>query len=393
MPAAGGTPTASTVPGAVAAPPPGEAVSRAATRVVVASVGTYTGPVGTVFSPGLQTVQAWVRYVNDQGGLNGHEIRFVVYDDGGDPARHRAQVQEAVETEHAIAFVYNAEAISGRGSVEYLAKKGVPVIGNEGASPWFYDHPNYFPQASVGLLVLVAAVHSAGQLAIPAGYRKLATVTCEVEQCRLADRIWAETAPKVGFEHVYRGTASVVQPDFTADCLAARNAGAQVFMVGLDTNSLGRLAASCARQGYRPRFAAAAPVPADEMKNDPNLNDMTASSSVFPYFQGGTPATDEYQQVMQRYGSKVAKGTSSALGWVSAKLLQRAATGLPDPTTPEAILRGLWTLRDETLGGLTHPLTFVQDQNASKRTCWFTIQIADRSWRSPDQNQLHCLPG
>ena len=208
-----------------------------------------------------------------------------------------------------------------------------------------------------------------------------------------ADRIWAETAPKVGFEHVYRGTASLVQPDFTAECLAARNAGAQVFMVGLDTNSLGRLAASCARQGYRPRFAATAPVPADEMKNDPNLNAMTASSSVFPYFQKGTPATDEYQQVMQRYGSKVTKGTSSALGWVSAKLLQRAATGLPDPPTPEAILRGLWTLRDETLGGLTHPLNFVQNQTAPKRTCWFNLQIADRAWQSPDQNQIHCLPG
>ena len=88
---------------------------------------------------------------------------------------------------------------------------------------------------------------------------------------------------------------------------------------------------------------------------------------------------------------QVVKGTCSALGWVSAKLLQRAATGLPDPPTPEAILRGLWTLRDETLGGLTHPLTFVQDQNAPKRTCWFNLQIADRAWRSPDQNQLHCL--
>ena len=390
-PAAGDTPAASPVPGPVAPPAPVERSPGAATRVVIASVGTYTGPVGTVFTPGMETVRAWVRHINDLGGLNGHEVRFVVYDDGGDPARHRSQVQEAVETQHVIAFVYNAEVISGAGSTEYVTRKRIPVIGSEGASPWFYDHPTYFPQSTVGDLVLLASVHSAAQLAIPAGYRKLATVTCEIENCRRTDRIWGDTAPKVGFEHVYRGTASLVQPDYTAECLAARNAGAQVFFVGLDTNSVGRLAASCARQGYRPRYTTVAPIPVDRMKNDPNLNGLTASSSVFPYFQKDTPATDEYQQVMQSYGSKIAKGTSSAFGWVAAKLFQRAATGLPDPPTSESILRGLWTLRGDNLGGLTLPLTFTQDQNPPQRTCWFNIQIADGTWRSPDQNQAHCL--
>ena len=393
-PAASGTTdrtAPSPVPGTGGPPGQGEGSPKAATQVVIASVGTYSGPVGAVFNPGMQTVQAWVRYVNDQGGLSGHQVRYVVYDDGGDPARHRSQVQDAVEKERAMAFVHNAEAISGQGSTEYVTGKRIPVIGSEGASPWFYDSPTYFPQASVGLLVHVASVYSAAQLAIPAGARKVATVACvEAEACAQADRIWADTAPRVGFDLVYRGRASLTQPDFTAECLAARNAGAQLVYIGMDTNSAGRLTASCARQGYRPRYATVAPVPADHMKNDPNLDGLTASSSVFPYFQQGTPATDEYQQVMQRYGDRIVRGTSSAFGWVSAKLFQRVATGLPEPPTSEAILRGLWTLKDETLGGLTLPLTFLQGQNAPKRTCWFNLQVADGAWRSPDRFGFHC---
>src|SRR5262249_47051034 len=106
-------------------PEPGrsETLSGAGTPkspVLLANVGTYSGPVGVSGTKILQGAQVWVQYINKQGGLNGHLVQFQVYDDGGDPARHRAQVQEAVERRHVLAFLMNVEVISGYASVEYL---------------------------------------------------------------------------------------------------------------------------------------------------------------------------------------------------------------------------------------------------------------------------------
>src|SRR5581483_1485786 len=125
-------------PGAGSSPtPPAEGTPGAPAKrdpLAIASVGTISGPIGAVFAPGGLAVQAWANYVNTKGGVNGHTVNLLVYDDGGDPARHRSQVQEAIERRHVVAFVYNPESIAGRASQEYISSKRVPVIGDEGGS-------------------------------------------------------------------------------------------------------------------------------------------------------------------------------------------------------------------------------------------------------------------
>ncbi|HVW32365.1 MAG TPA: ABC transporter substrate-binding protein, partial [Acidimicrobiia bacterium] len=210
--------------------------------------------------------------------------------------------------------------------------------------------------------------------------------------CEDSDRVFAGTARDVGFDPVYRARTSLAQPDFTAECLSARNAGAQTFLVFLDSNSITRLAAACARQGYRPTFATASGLVQDRFKNDPNLAGLVAGTNVFPSFQSGTPATDEYQQAMQLFAGGRAMGEGPPLGWAAGKLLQRAAAGLPEPPTSQAILDGLWSMRDDSLGGLTAPLTFVRDQPIKPHPCWFTIAVAGGRFTSPDGFRQQCRP-
>ena len=76
--------------------------------------------------PDTQGLQIWQRFVNARGGINGHSVRIAFVDDGADPARHRAAVQEQVEKEKVIAFIQNFEALTGQGSVAYITSKRVP---------------------------------------------------------------------------------------------------------------------------------------------------------------------------------------------------------------------------------------------------------------------------
>src|SRR2546425_950452 len=65
-----GSRAAGTGPTAVSAVP-GSGRAAAATPALLASVGTYAGPIGGAVLPLLQGAQLWVKYINQKGGLNG----------------------------------------------------------------------------------------------------------------------------------------------------------------------------------------------------------------------------------------------------------------------------------------------------------------------------------
>ncbi|HYH49407.1 MAG TPA: ABC transporter substrate-binding protein [Acidimicrobiia bacterium] len=358
----------------------------------IASVGTYSGPAASTLKPVLDGAQLWVKYINSKGGLNGHPVKLAVYDDGGDPARHRAQVQEAVEQRKVVAFLANAEALTGQGSNDYIASHRVPVIGVDGGWDFPYDNPMYFLQHPSGEPLYLSFVLSAAQQLVPAGKKKLATLTCqEAQACGVVSRLWKDRAAGLGLELVYQARASIAQPDYTAECLAARNAGAEGFFVLLDGNGVGRLAASCARQGYKPQYALATTVILDRFKDDPNLDGAIGGTDVMPWFQTGTPAADEFQGALKVFGGGLPPGVGMVTGWTAGKLLERAAgTTLSEPPTSESVLRGLWTIKDDNLGGLTYPLTFAEGAKSVRKTCWFSLRVKDGKWSSPDGNRQFC---
>jgi branched-chain amino acid transport system substrate-binding protein len=347
-----------------------------------------------VLVPFIDAAQVWVKYVNaTKGGLNGHEVKLIVYDDGSDPARHKAQVQDAVERQRAVAFLMEGAPLTGRASIDYLEAKRVPVIGTSTGESFTYDSPMYFPQASSGLGMYHGGLFGAAERVVPAGKTKLGTLVCaEAQDCADAGQYWSKQARQAGFEQVYQARISLAQPDFTAECLAARNAGTQVLLFATDPNTVSRFAASCARQDYRPVYAGPSGVLTDRFKDDPNMGGVVGGMNVFPYWESGTPPTDEFHRVMKTYGKGVAINVTASTSWVAGKLLEKATTDLPEPPTSEAILKGLWSIKDDTLEGLTQPLTFVEDRPATPIGCWFSVAVENRSWVSGSKMACRAMP-
>jgi branched-chain amino acid transport system substrate-binding protein len=360
---------------------------------VVASIGIYSGPAGGNTVPLLQGVQLWVADINHKGGANGHAVQLIVYDDGGDPARHQAQVKEAVEQKKVIAFLQETDPFTHGTVVDYINSKRVPVVGTDMVSPWDYTSPMHFPAATGSKLSYATTIYRAARELVPKGETKLGTLVCvESSTCTDIERVSRELGAKLGMQPVYSAKTSLAQPDFTAECLGARNAGVQIMVVSLDSNSISRLAGNCARQDYRPRFTAIAQGTIDRFKSDPNLATMIWASNVFPYFQVGTPGTDEFHAAAAVYGKDLPLSWGTAAGWTAGKLFEKATANLPPNPTRDDVLRGLWSIKNDDLGGITAPLTFTEDKPATPSFCWFSISIKDQAWTSPDRFQRHCEP-
>jgi branched-chain amino acid transport system substrate-binding protein len=358
---------------------------------VIGNVGTYTGPAGGSLKRFPEGVQVWVKWINDRGGLNGHPVKLVVVDDGGDPARHKAAKQDLVERKNVIAFVGDGEPLAGESSVDYITAKKIPMVGNEGGSDWYHRSPMYFPQAPNGDTYWHSMIPGLAEVA--KGKKKFASIACvEAETaCGGADRVWNDegVAKANGFEPVYRARVSLAQPDYTAECLAAQRAGAEVVVLVLDDTSIGRFANSCGRQRFNPMYAWPLAPAATRHKDDPNLNGAVVLLNFFPWTKGDTPATAEFQAAMKKFFSGTVE-PGHAGGWASGKMFEKAALATNAPTTAAGILQGLYSFKGETLGGLTMPLAFTPGQPAKRVECWGQLLINSGKYIPLNDGQIRC---
>jgi branched-chain amino acid transport system substrate-binding protein len=363
-------------------------------QIVIGSLGTLSGPAGDVIRRTYEGAQLWVAAINAKGGIAGHTIKHIVTDDGGDPARHKAELRRLVEQENVVALVGNPDALTGYAGVDYIKEKQVAYIGGDGGGDWFYSTPFHFPQGSHGLTIAEAEIRDVGLYGRAHDKKKLGTLNCtEADICRIFDKVWNEKAANYGLQPVYRGRTSLVQPDFTAECLAAQRQGVELFEIGLDTNSIGRLAASCARQGFRPIFGFPAGLAKENQQQDTNLEGARSTLPTFSWLQNDSPAALEFQEAMKRYGKNLLPVTAGHTGgWTAGKLFEKGvlAGGASGKVTRATVLAGLYTVKNDTLGGLTSPLTFNAGQSPARVPCSTQIEINKGKWRLIDGGKFNC---
>jgi branched-chain amino acid transport system substrate-binding protein len=378
--------------GAAPATPAPAPVTGPKEDIVLGSIGIESGPLGAVFQVGLNAAKAWVSDVNDRGGIGGHKIRFVDINDGGDSNRALAAAKQLVEQEGAVAL-YGERAVTTLPAVtKYLESKNVPVIGDAGNSPSADTSPMVFtPQFSA--TVGTGWAHIA---AIPAtGKKKIALFYCnEVQQCKTTKDWVKENAPKVGLEVVYEAQISIAQPDYTAEVLAARNAGAEVIVNHADGATLVRIARSAHRQGYNPVFSANHTAHSESfLKNGGNdVEGAVVGASTADWANSALLA--DYRDATAKYVPGGERGSIGAQVWVAGKLLERIAGGFPAKVTSTDVLNGLYSLHGETLGGLVPPLTFPRGAHGDVNWCAVPVVIRDHAFKPlQTPESFTCAPG
>jgi branched-chain amino acid transport system substrate-binding protein len=365
----------------------------ALTPIKIGQVSTLSGPVGSNLKNSLKAVQSWVAWINSRGGLNGHRIEFVFAEDGSDPSRNKAAVQELVEQRGVMAFLHNTAPLSGQASVAYLQQKQIPVIGSEGGSGWMNTNSMYFPQMSSHTYLGYSFAGAVAEQLLAQGKKNVALIRCVESQDGCNSTVNTKAFEEFGLDVVYEANVSLASPDFTAQCLGARNAGAHLVFVGLDNGSVLRVADSCSNVGYKPLYSHPSQVVGDNELKNPNLEGAIVGNQTAPWFLDSLPAIAEMRTVMARYAPNVPVDAPATYGWISAKLMELATRNLSEPPTSQSVLEGLWSIRNNDLGGLTYPISFEKgkDNNAgSAKACWWAVVIKGGQWTAPNGATRKC---
>jgi branched-chain amino acid transport system substrate-binding protein len=356
--------------------------------IVLGNVGTYSGPVGGTLYVVPTMLQVWAAWTNAHGGIAGHPVQVISADDGGDPARSRSEVQDLVENKHVIAFLANFMPLDLQGSLSYLEQKHIPVIGGDEVNAEWTSSPVLFPVGTTFLETMDGTLREAHA----ANAVKVGIIYCvEAATCDLQNKHIAEAAPRFGEQVVYTARISLAQPDFTAQCLGAQQAGAQAIWVGAEANSAERLANSCARQNYHPLYMTGAIATTNREADLPALDGLVAPDSTFPWMlTGGSPEITAYQDAIRQYSPNLEQSGGTSMVWTSGELLRKAMASIGAQPTTDAIFKGLWSLKNETVGGLTPPVTYAANQGAPPVPCYFVVQVKGGRWTSPKGSTYQC---
>jgi len=366
--------------------------------VTIGQVGTFSGLVGANFAGATKTAYVWVDYMNAHGGLGCHPIRFVQVDDQSNPALSQAGVERLVEKEGAVAIFAAFVPLDIAGFQAGLNKEKIAAIGGDQAAPEWLSNAYMYPVGGTSRAAIAGSVKQASEI----GKKKIAVLYCvEASPCgsNFNNTIIKDGfAKKFGMDVVYSGAVSITQPDYTAQCENAKNAGADTIAWGLDRAGLQRAAKSCAKLNYFPTL----PLIALQGSFDPsdlNIRKSGAflSSPTFPYLLDSTPALAQFHDAMKKYAPNGAIDTSASLVWSAGMMLARVvdsmgAAAQGKPLTKDDILKATGNISNETLGGLIPATSYKAVGPQAENPCYFGIQFSpDGTFAAPKGLKPSCI--
>ena len=114
------------------------------TPIVIGVIGSFTGPQASSSRQAQTVAPAWAKYVNGLGGINGHPVKVVLADDGGDPAKAQAAEKTLVDQNNVVAIVVSSDNEVAAFDEDAISKKVALVSGSANATDW-YQKAGMFP--------------------------------------------------------------------------------------------------------------------------------------------------------------------------------------------------------------------------------------------------------
>ena len=118
-------------------------------EIKIGSVLSVTGPASFLGDPEKKTIEMYVADINAKGGINGQQIKLVVYDDGGDPNQARTFGTRLIEEDKVDALLAGSTTATTMAIIPLAEEAKVPLINFAGAvqavypvKPWNFKTPH-----------------------------------------------------------------------------------------------------------------------------------------------------------------------------------------------------------------------------------------------------------
>jgi branched-chain amino acid transport system substrate-binding protein len=370
----------------------GSSGGDAGSVIPVGVIGSYSGTEAAYLQGSDKVAEAWADSVNAAGGIHGRKIRLYVQDDGTQQTTAIQDVKTLVEQDHVVAIVGEVST-SDTSWAAYVQQMGVPVVGGDSIHIAYLTNPDFYAAGTD----LVAGFYGVASLAARTGPRFGVAYCAELDTCAAVVPLFDALGKPQGVSATYQAKVAATTPDFTALCQSLKKSQVNSYDLALDQSTIKRAVSQCASEGIAAPLITLGDVDSSFLQY-PSYNGMQIVDTNYPFFDQSLPAAQEFHAALKKYAPSVGTTSASPLTpvqmqvWASGKLFEAAVNASGNgPVTPASVKRGLYALKNETLGGLSGPLNFIPGK-PSPQNCYFTYKIDSGRFVTISGEKPVCAP-
>ena len=328
----GGAAASTTAKPAAAASKCGLGNGKAASGEPIKLGGIATKQPGTDFTDIPNAAKAYFDCVNENGGINGRPISYVLETEQTDPGQAAAAAKKLVETEKVLGIVGNTSIIECTVNHKYYEAKGYYVIGS-GIAPECYGTSN-FAAVNMGPRY---SVDGAAQYLIRQGVKKIVLDQSNVPGTGYIAAGASAIAKDAGVEFKDLHDNVPIQDANSVAIKAVQAAGANggVLLNFTPPEAL-KILQAAQRQGLQDRvkWACSTPCNTDFLADalGSAWDDKLGVNAELNLTSADGPDSQLYRDVMKKYAPKVPLGSFSQMGFVEAAIVTKALLGVKDFT-------------------------------------------------------------
>lgn len=315
--------------------------------IKIGAFAALSGPVAAVGVPVKKGMEAYIKYVNDQGGVNGRKIELIVEDDQFNPANALAAVKKLVEQDKVFAICPSLGTPGVLAVLDYLTDKQVPFIypmtgASQPAYPLrkntFTVQPNYVDEGKI------LTQYATEQL----GAKKFAVLwqNSDIGKQGL-EGVKAQLA-KTGGQLVYEGAHDVKDVDFSTHLLKAREAGADTIILDTVVAQAAGIMKEAQKQGVKANFITTyvnADLSLFKLAGDA-VNGLIIGGWV-PVPDPNDPDFKKFVEIYQKYNNttEIPSGFATA-GFIAGEILVEALQRAGKDLTRDGLIKALETFNN-----------------------------------------------
>jgi branched-chain amino acid transport system substrate-binding protein len=343
--------------------------------------------VGSTIPDFPTTIDAWTNWVNSNGGINGHPVKVIQKNDNNDIAQ-AAAAATALAADKSVLVILDSDQGGLDSSWQAVADRAqVPVIcgAASGSGAACSSDANFFPSGTT----VLTSIWGQSKAAALAGAKDYGLFDCTEPSCAPAAPLEKKAALQNGLTYGYETTANPTAPDYTAQCLAAKEAKVDALFAVVGP----RVASDCLRQGYSPIWIESMGAYTASLRENPNFKYVTGDVGDFPWFLDTSPATHDFHQVMSKYSpnfDSFGSPYNATATRAGLQLFAAAAAHVPDNPTRQDIYDGIYALPPNfTLNGLIPPETITKGK-PTLNSCMFVVDIKNAQYSAPYGLKTFC---
>ncbi len=316
-------------------------------------------------------------------------------DDGSLPGTSVSDIQSLV-ADHVDAIADDTDVDSSWSSIVEAAD--IPVVGLAIPNVPFYTNRDFYSEGQTD----DSSTYAIATTAKAAGATDLGVVYCtEAPVCQQLVPQVKRNAQKVGVPVDATQSIAATAPNYLAQCVAFQQAKVTALAIFDQAQPIARLGGDCNQQGYDPVYVTEGTSFSMILASSPGIDkNLWSEYGTLPFFANTPPiqamntAVDRYYPGLRDNANTWYQGAT--LGWPSGLLLADAvkAGGLSPTDIPSAaeIVKGLESLKGDTLEGLAPPLTFPAGE-PHPIDCWFTARVRNGVTSLMNNGQVTCENG